>query len=135
MTTPTTPQTPQAPTPAVQRPEPLCSMLAMCVECGHGIELPLPLDQRALSQMLAAVGWFISVLQPPTQDPQARMVIGPLCAACAQQVYPPEVFKMAEQRRQQLLQVMQQQAQQAPQAQPAPQSAPAAAPGVPGAPR
>jgi hypothetical protein len=108
-------------------------MLAMCVECGHGIELPLPIDQRGLSHMLAAVGWFISVLQPPTQDPQARMVIGPLCATCAQRVYPPEVYKMAEQRRQQLLQVMQQQAQQAPQSQPAPAATPELAPGTPGA--
>jgi hypothetical protein len=91
-------------------------MLAMCVECGQGVELLLPIDQRSLSAMLAQVGWFISVLSPPGQRPDASTVIGPLCAACAQQVYPPEIYKAAEQRRQQLLQVLQQQ--------PAPQGTP-----------
>jgi hypothetical protein len=41
------------------------------------------------------------------------MVLGPLCTACAQKVYPPEVFAAAEQRRQQLLQFAAQAAQTA----------------------
>jgi hypothetical protein len=110
-----TPQAPQAAqTPeAKPEPEPKCSMLALCVECGQGIELPLPFDQRGLSYMLAQVGWFISVLSPPGQQIE-RVVIGPLCGQCAQKVYPPEVYTMAEQRRQQLLQAFQQGAQPPP---------------------
>ena len=142
------------------RPEPACALLAMCVECGQGIELALPIDHRSLAFLLAQSGWFISVMSPPGQDsepaathcrcghpiaahalgickhgtpswptrdgkhctcreliaassprtsspPEVPMVLGPLCTACAQQVYPPEVFAAAEQRRQQLLQAAQ----------------------------
>lgn len=84
--------------------EPQCALFVMCCECGQGIELPLPIDQRALAFLLAERAWFISVLSPPGQDPEAQTVLGPLCTACAQQVYPAEVFAVAEQRRQQLLQ-------------------------------
>ena len=90
--------------PPVPGPEPVCALLAMCVECGEGTELPLPIDQRVLAFLLAQRGWFISVMSPPGQGPEVPMVLGPLCTACAQQVYPPEVFAAAEQRRQQLLQ-------------------------------
>jgi hypothetical protein len=89
------------PPPHVQ---PRCALLAMCVECGQGIELPMPFDQRGLGYLLALSGWFISMMSPPGQGPDAQLVLGPLCTACAQQVYPPEVFAAAEQRRQQLLQ-------------------------------
>ncbi len=107
MTIPKAPQAAQAPQAAAFRPEPACAMLARCVECGHGAELPLPFDQRALSIMLAQVGWFISVLSPPGQGSD-RIVIGPLCGMCAQKIYPADMYKMAEQRRQQLLQTLQQ---------------------------
>lgn len=90
--------------------EPVCALLALCVECGRGLELPLPLDQRVLSFVLAQHGWFISVMSPPNQA-ETPMLIGPLCTACAQQVYSPEVFAAAEQRRQQLLQATEQAAQ------------------------
>ena len=93
--------------PPSPRPEPLCALLAMCVECGQGIEVPLPVDQRALAFHLAQSGWFISVMTPPGQGPEVPMLLGPLCTACAQQVYSPEVFAAAEQRRQQLLQAAQ----------------------------
>jgi hypothetical protein len=86
------------------RPEPLCALLAMCVECGTGIELPFPIDNRTIGFLLARHGWFISVMSPPGQGTEVPMVLGPLCTACAQQVYSPEVFAAAEQRRQQLLQ-------------------------------
>jgi len=94
-------------------PEPACALIAMCVECGEGIELPLPIDSRSLAFLLAQRGWFISVMSPPNQGPEAPMILGPLCTACAQQVYPPEVFAAAEQRRQQLLQAAAQAAQTA----------------------
>ena len=97
--------------PPVPGPEPVCALLAMCVECGEGTELPLPIDQRVLAFLLAQRGWFISVMSPPGQGPEVPMVLGPLCPACAQKVYPPEVFAVAEQRRQQLLQVAAQAAQ------------------------
>lgn len=89
------------------RPRPKYSLLVMCVECGEGAEVPLPVDPRGLEHFLAPRGWFISMLSPPSPPNQglaAPMVIGPLCAACAQQVLPPELFAAAEQRRQQLLQ-------------------------------
>lgn len=91
------------PASVLPRPEPVCALLAMCVECGLGIELPFPIDNRTIGFLLAQRGWFISVLSPPSQGPEVPMILGPLCAACAQQVYAPEVFAAAEQRRQQLL--------------------------------
>ena len=94
-------------------PEPVCALLAMCVECGEGAELPLPIDNRALAFYLAQRGWFISVMSPPNQGPEVPMILGPICTACAQQIYPPEVFAAAEQRRQQLLQAAAQAAQAA----------------------
>lgn len=95
------------------RLEPACALLALCVECGQGIELPLPIDQRALAFLLAQAQWFISVMSPPGQGPVAPMILGPLCATCAQQIYPPEVLAAAEQRRQQILQAAQAAAQAA----------------------
>jgi hypothetical protein len=82
-------------------------MLAMCVECGQGLELPLPVDAGLLAFFLAQNGWFISVLNPPGQAPEVPMLLGPLCTPCAQEVYSPEMFKIAEERRQQLLQAAQ----------------------------
>lgn len=99
--------TPNPSDPTTPRAEPVCALLAMCVECGQGIELPLPVDQRALAFHLAKSGWFISVMSPPGQGPEVPMVLGPLCTTCAQKVYPPEVFAVADQRRQQLLQAAQ----------------------------
>jgi hypothetical protein len=99
--------------PAQPPVEPKCTLLAMCVECGEGTELPLPIDGRALGFFLAQRGWFISVMSPPGQGAEAPMVLGPLCTACAQKVYPPEVYAAAEQRRQQLLQAAAQAAQAA----------------------
>lgn len=129
MTTPTDkPQSaaPQPPAPpqaatGTTRVEPNCFLFTACVDCGLGIELPLPMDQRTFSIMLAQVGWFVAVMTEPSPDPSAKVVISPLCTACAQQRFPPEMFRVAEQRRQQLLQAAQQQAQAA-------QAAPAAAP-------
>ena len=92
-------------------PDPVCFLLAMCVECGQGAELPLPIDSRSLAFSLAQRGWFISVMSPPGQGPEAPMLLGPLCTTCAQQFYPPEVLAAAEQRRQQLLQAAAQTAQ------------------------
>ena len=97
----------QATPPPPPGSEPKCALLAMCVECGEGTELPLPVDQRALAFLLAQRGWFMSVMSPPNQGPEVPMILGPLCTACAQKVYPPEVFAAAEQRRQQLLQAAQ----------------------------
>lgn len=97
--------------------EPKCALVVMCIECGQGIELPLPIDQHALTYLLAYSGWFVTVCPPaqpaqPTQPTQEMpMVLGPLCAECAQKVYPPEVYAAAEQRRQQLLQAAAQAAQ------------------------
>ena len=98
------PNSPTAPPPG---PEPVCALLAMCVECGQGIEVLLPVDVRWLAFFLAQSGWFISVMTPPDQGSEVPMLLGPLCTACAQQVYSPEVFKAAEERRQQILQAAQ----------------------------
>jgi hypothetical protein len=89
----------------------VCSLLALCVECGQGIELAFPIDHHSLALTLAQSSWFISVMSPPGQGPEAPRILGPLCTACAQQVYPPEVFAAAEERRQRLLQA--QEAQEA----------------------
>lgn len=87
--------------------EPKCALLVMCVECGQGIEAPLPIDYRAFVYLLATQGWFPSVLTPPGQGPEVPILFGALCSSCAQQRYPPEVLQAAEERRQQMLQSMQ----------------------------
>jgi len=99
--------------PTTPGPEPRCALLAMCVECGQGLEVPLPVDSRLLAFFLAQNGWFISVMTPPGQGPEVPMLLGPLCTACAQQVYSPDVFKVAEEQRHQLLQAAAQAAQAA----------------------
>lgn len=110
---PPQPQQPPQPQPPQQPREPACALLAMCVECGQGAEIPLPVDGRILGLLLAQRGWFISVMSPPGQGPETAMLLGPLCPTCAQKIYPPDVLAMAEQRRQQLLLAAQQAAQQA----------------------
>ena len=109
MTTPTEPNATANPNAGEPNagPEPRCALLAMCVEFGDGVELLLPMDARWLAFFLAERGWFISVMSPPNQGPEAPMLLGPLCPACAQKVYSPEVFQAAEVRRQQVLQAAQ----------------------------
>jgi hypothetical protein len=81
--------------------EPKCALLVMCVECGKGVEAPLPTDRDAIARLLAQQGWFTSVLSPPGQTP---ILVGALCATCAPTVFSPEALKVAEERRQKLLQ-------------------------------
>lgn len=76
----------------------------MCVHCGQGAEAPLPTDRDAIAYLLAQHGWFVSVLSPPGQGPEVPILIGALCASCAPAVFPAEVLKAAEERRQKLLQ-------------------------------
>lgn len=87
--------------------EPKCTLLVMCVECGQGVEAPLPTDRDALARFLAQRGWFMSVLTPPGQGPETPILFGALCGTCAPKVFPPEVLKVAEERRQKMLQGIQ----------------------------
>lgn len=85
--------------------EPPCALLVMCVECGRGVDAPLPIDRDSLELLLARQGWFISLLTPP-QDPKIgspTQLFAALCGTCAPTVFPPEVMKAAEERRQQML--------------------------------
>jgi hypothetical protein len=95
MTTDPKPQSPQVPK---------CALLVMCVECGAGAEVLLPTDRDAIALLLAQKGWFTSVLSPPGQGPEVPILIGALCASCAPTVFPPEVLRIAEERRQKMLQ-------------------------------
>jgi hypothetical protein len=94
-------------TPPAKPAEPSTALLMMCVECGDGMQMPLPLDMRRLSFFLAQNAWFPSVVSPPNQGAEAPMVIAPLCAACAKKVYPAEMFKVIEERRLSLLKAAQ----------------------------
>lgn len=101
-----------SPNPPVQsqapaQPEPRCTFLVMCVQCGQGAEAPLPLDRDGTARFLAQIGWYVSVLTPPGQGPEVPILLAALCLTCAQAVYPPEVLKVAEERRQQMLQAPQ----------------------------
>jgi hypothetical protein len=98
---------PNAATGSTAPIEPTCALLVMCVECGQGIEATLPIDYRAFVYLLATNSWFPSVLTPPNQGSEVPILFGALCPSCAQQVYSPEVFQAAEERRQQMLQRMQ----------------------------
>lgn len=84
--------------------EPRCDLLVMCVECGKGLEAPLPTDRDALALHLARKGWFTSILTPPGQGPDVPILIAALCAECAPKVFPAEILRAAEQQRQKLLQ-------------------------------
>ena len=55
MTTPTEPNAAANPNADESNagPEPRCALLAMCVECGDGVELLLPMDARWLAFFLA----------------------------------------------------------------------------------
>jgi hypothetical protein len=77
-------------------------LLVMCVECGQGVEVPLPIDRDALAHLLAQRGWFTSALTPPGQGPEVPVVIGVVCASCAPNLFPPEVIRAAEERRQKM---------------------------------
>ena len=83
--------------------EPPCQLLVMCVECGSGIEVPLPTDRDAITRLLARHGWFMSMLSPPGQSTVSPIVVGAVCVSCAPTVYPPEVLKIAEERRLKML--------------------------------
>ena len=91
-------------TSQASRPESKWALLVLCVECGEGVEVPLPIDYVPFLFFLAQRGWFTSVLKQPAQDPEAATLFAALCTPCAQKVYPPEVFKIADERRQQLVQ-------------------------------
>ena len=83
--------------------EPLCLLVVLCIECGQGVEVPLPTDRNTITLQLAKHGWFMSVLTPPSQGPAVPIVVGAICASCAATVYPPEVMKVAEERRLKML--------------------------------
>ena len=83
--------------------EPPCALLVMCVECGRGVEAPLPTDRDILARFLAQHGWFMTVMAPPRQGPETPILLGALCGTCAPTVFPPEVMKAAEERRQLML--------------------------------
>ena len=89
--------------PQASRPEPKCALLVTCVECGEGAEVPLPTDHQATALVLARRGWFMSVISPPGQGAEVPILFAALCSPCAQKVYPAEVYKVAEERRQQML--------------------------------
>ncbi len=95
--------------PQVPRPEPKFALLVMCVECGEGVEAPLPIDHKTIALLLAQRGWFMSVLSPPGQGPEVPILGAALCTACAPSVYSPAVMKIVELRRQEMLQAAQDQ--------------------------
>ncbi len=80
---------------------PKCALLVMCGECGRGVEVPLPLSHASLERFLAQSAWFMSVLTPPGEVP---ILFGALCGDCAPSAFPPEVLRVAEERRQRMLQ-------------------------------
>lgn len=100
----TDPAAPADPPSAPVTAEPRCALLVMCIECGRGAEAPLPIDRNALALFLAQISWYASVLTPPGQGPEVPILLAALCTSCASIVFPPEVLRAAEARRQQLLQ-------------------------------
>jgi hypothetical protein len=93
--------------PAASPAEPRTAWLLMCVQCGQGTEAPLPLDRDGVALFLAQIGWYVSVLTPPGQGPEVPILLAALCPNCAPAIYPPEVMRVAEERRKQMLQAAQ----------------------------
>lgn len=86
-------------------PSPKCALIVMCVECSDGAPVSLPMDREALALTLARRGWFEAVVPgPPGQGPEVPILLGALCGACAPKIFPPEVLKGAEDRRQKIVQ-------------------------------
>lgn len=77
-------------------------MVVLCIGCGQGVEAPLPITREALAIQLAKLGWFLSIVSPPSQDPKVPITTAAVCNPCAQKMYPPEAFKAAEERRRQM---------------------------------
>jgi hypothetical protein len=100
---PATPPTMTTTTTTTPTPTPTTALLVLCVECGDGVEVPLPTYLDAIALVLAQRGWFMSVLTPPGQGPEVPIVVGALCMNCAPRVFPPEIMKAAEERRLKLL--------------------------------
>lgn len=83
-------------TSQTSRPEPKLALLVMCVECGEGVEVPLPIEARAIALLLARRGWYMTMLSPPGLGPEVPILTAALCASCAQKVLAPEVLQMVE---------------------------------------
>lgn len=100
MTTPAQPpaQT-TAPAPASTPKEPTYFLLVLCVECGEGHAVPIPLDRVALEVTLARRGWYTSVVTPPSHDPTVPIGLGAICVTCAARQFPAEILKAIELRR------------------------------------
>lgn len=81
--------------------DPPWHLVVLCVECGDGIELALPID-RNFEQKLVGHGWFASIMEPPQAG--KPIVLGTLCNACAKARFPPDIFQAAEARRQRFVQ-------------------------------
>jgi hypothetical protein len=97
----TTQGSPQAP------PAPKVALLVTCVECGEGFEALMPIEHKAITIALALRGWFMSVLTPPSQNPEVPVLFGVLCSTCAPKIYPPEVMKVAEEQRRAIVKMAQ----------------------------
>lgn len=100
------------PTPPPRAELPPCALFMMCVECGQGIEVPLPLEQEAFAIVLAQQAWFVTVLAPTEGQPETLPVLAALCTTCAPTIFQPEVMRAAEERRQALLRSIQLRSQQ-----------------------
>jgi hypothetical protein len=69
-----------------------------CVECNAAaLHVPLPIEKDALAYKADEYRWHLSVLTEPGS--KTGLVLGLLCPACAERVYPPEVLKAAEEAR------------------------------------
>lgn len=88
-------------------PAPTVALLVTCVECGEGVEVLMPIEHKAIAILLAQRGWFMSVLTPPSQNPEVPVLFGVLCSTCAPKLYPPAVMKAAEEQRQAIVKMSQ----------------------------
>lgn len=71
--------------------------LLVCIEmrdgCAQTLEIPFGLDLDAWTGVLHDHNWIASVMSPPGAG---KAVMAPLCLACAEKVYPPDLLVEAK---------------------------------------
>lgn len=61
--------------------------------CSASIVLPLPFTADDLTKTLARVGWFVTVVSEPGEEP---VRLATLCAKCTTALLPPDVVAEAQ---------------------------------------
>lgn len=77
------------PAAALAHSEAPVKLLLTCVECGATVRQRFDNDKLSSNDLYADCQWFLSLIDPAAQ------LLAPLCKACSEKVYSPEILKVA----------------------------------------